>query len=76
MTAGYSPRPPKRTIGVLVRRTHEICSSEVGQGVAEYAAMLALILILMLGTVQLIGGPSKNIFFRVASGLWQQSDAD
>ena len=39
------------------------------QDVAEYAVMLAVILIIVIGTVKLIGGKSNNIFSEVASNL-------
>jgi Flp pilus assembly pilin Flp len=69
----FTSRADKET---HMRKIRETCSSEGGQGIAEYAAMLALILILVLGTVQLIGGHTKNVFSRVASELQPQSDGD
>jgi Flp pilus assembly pilin Flp len=38
-----------------------------GQDVAEYAVMLAVILVSVIGTVKLIGGKSNNVFSQVAS---------
>jgi len=40
-----------------------------GQDVAEYAVMLAVILIIVIGTVKLIGGKSNNVFSQVASAI-------
>ena len=40
-----------------------------GQDVAEYAVMLAVILIIVIGTLKLIGGKSNNVFSEVASSL-------
>jgi Flp pilus assembly pilin Flp len=40
-----------------------------GQDVAEYAVMLAVILVIVVGTVKLIGGKSNNIFSEVASSI-------
>jgi Flp pilus assembly pilin Flp len=40
-----------------------------GQDIAEYAVMLAVILIIVIGTVRLIGGNSNNVFSQVASGI-------
>jgi Flp pilus assembly pilin Flp len=40
-----------------------------GQGIAEYAIMLAVILTLMVAILQLIGTHAKDIFSRVASAL-------
>lgn len=42
---------------------------EVGQDIAEYAVMLAVILIIVIGTVKLIGGNANNTFSSVASTL-------
>ena len=40
-----------------------------GQDIAEYAVMLAVILVLVIGTVRLIGGNVNNAFSSVASEL-------
>jgi Flp pilus assembly pilin Flp len=44
-------------------------SNDEGQDVAEYAVMLAVILIIVIGTLKLIGGESNNVFSQVASAL-------
>jgi Flp pilus assembly pilin Flp len=44
---------------------------EQGQDIAEYAVMLAVILILVIGTVRLIGGNANNAFSTVASSITQ-----
>jgi len=46
--------------------------NEEGQDVAEYAVMLAVILVIVIGTVKLIGGNANNVFSQVASGLATQ----
>jgi Flp pilus assembly pilin Flp len=43
--------------------------NEEGQDIAEYAVMLAVILVLVIGTVRLIGGSANNAFSTVASSL-------
>jgi Flp pilus assembly pilin Flp len=43
--------------------------NEEGQDIAEYAVMLAVILVLVIGTVKLIGTNANNVFSSVASGL-------
>jgi Flp pilus assembly pilin Flp len=43
--------------------------NEEGQDIAEYAVMLAVILVLVVGTVSLIGGNANNAFSSVASAL-------
>ena len=43
--------------------------SDEGQDIAEYAVMLAVILVLVVGTVRLIGTNANNAFSTVASSL-------
>jgi pilus assembly protein Flp/PilA len=43
--------------------------SEDGQGVAEYAILIALILIVMMATIRLIGANASNIFSQVGSAI-------
>ena len=40
-----------------------------GQDIAEYAVMLAVILVIVVGTIQLIGSSANNVFSNVASSL-------
>jgi Flp pilus assembly pilin Flp len=40
-----------------------------GQDIAEYAVMLAVILVLVVGTVRLIGSNANNAFSAVASSI-------
>jgi Flp pilus assembly pilin Flp len=44
-------------------------SDEDGQDIAEYAVMLAVILVVVVGTLRLIGSNTNNIFSSVASTL-------
>jgi Flp pilus assembly pilin Flp len=44
-------------------------SSEEGQDVAEYSIMLAVILVIAVGTVRLIGSNAGNVFSRVGSSI-------
>ena len=50
----------------------KICTDDQGQDIAEYAVMLAVILVLVIGTVRLIGGNANNAFSSVASSLGTQ----
>jgi Flp pilus assembly pilin Flp len=43
--------------------------SDEGQDIAEYAVMLAVILVLVVGTVRLIGTNANNAFSSAASAL-------
>jgi len=44
-------------------------SDEDGQDIAEYAVMLAVILVVVVGTLRLIGSNTNNVFSSVASTL-------
>ena len=46
-----------------------LCTDDQGQDIAEYAVMLAVILVLVIGTVRLIGTNANNAFSSVASSL-------
>ena len=40
-----------------------------GQDIAEYAVMLALILVLVVGTIRLVGSNANNAFSAAASSI-------
>ncbi|MGA7079047.1 MAG: hypothetical protein WBQ43_00495 [Terriglobales bacterium] len=40
-----------------------------GQDIAEYAVMLAVILVIVIGTIQLVGSNANNVFSQVASTI-------
>ncbi len=42
---------------------------EEGQDIAEYAVMLAVILVIVVGTIRLIGSNANNVFSNVASSI-------
>jgi len=48
---------------------HRIWSEDAGQDIAEYAVMLAVILVLVVGTIRLIGSNANNAFSSVASSI-------
>lgn len=50
----------------LVRR---LWREQEGQDIAEYAVMLAVILVIVVGTVRLIGSNANNVFSSVASSI-------
>jgi Flp pilus assembly pilin Flp len=47
----------------------DLWSGDEGQDIAEYAVMLAVILVLVIGTVRLIGTNANTAFSQVASSL-------
>jgi Flp pilus assembly pilin Flp len=50
----------------LIRR---MWSGQEGQDIAEYAVMVAVILIIVVGTIRLIGSNSNTVFSTVASSI-------
>ena len=46
-------------------------SEDQGQDIAEYAVMLAVILVIVVGTIRLIGANANNVFSSVASSIAQ-----
>ena len=50
----------------LVQR---IWFEDQGQDIAEYAVMLAVILVLVVGTIRLVGTNANNVFSNVASSV-------
>ena len=46
-------------------------SEDAAQDIAEYAVMLAVILVIVVGTIRLIGGHANNVFSSVASSISQ-----
>ena len=50
----------------MIRR---LWSEDAGQDIAEYAVMLAVILVLVVGTVRLIGSNANNVFSQVGSAI-------
>jgi Flp pilus assembly pilin Flp len=44
-------------------------SQEEGQDIAEYAVMLAVILVLVVGTIRLIGSNANTVFSNAASSI-------
>jgi Flp pilus assembly pilin Flp len=58
----------RTTMTALAKR---LWRNEEGQDIAEYAVMLAVILVIVIGTVRLIGGNANNVFSSVASSISQ-----
>jgi Flp pilus assembly pilin Flp len=49
----------------------KLWSHDEGQDIAEYAVMLAVILVLVVGTIRLVGGNANNAFSAAASSIGQ-----
>jgi Flp pilus assembly pilin Flp len=60
-------RSPKgEFMRVLMRR---LWREDRGQDIAEYAVMVAVILIIVVGTIRLIGSNANTVFSNVASSI-------
>lgn len=42
---------------------------EAGQDIAEYSVMLAVVLVIVVGTVRLIGSNASHVFSQVGSSI-------
>lgn len=52
-----------------MRQLLKLWHEDEGQDIAEYAVMLAVILVIVVGTIRLIGSNSNNVFSNVASSI-------
>ena len=48
---------------------NRVWNDEQGQDIAEYAVMLAVILVIVIGTVRLIGTKANVVFSQVGSAI-------
>jgi Flp pilus assembly pilin Flp len=53
----------------MQHRIMSLWHQEQGQDIAEYAVMLAVILVIVVGTIRLIGSNANNVFSSVASSI-------
>jgi Flp pilus assembly pilin Flp len=53
----------------VARTFQHFWNDESGQDIAEYAEMLAVILVIVVGTIRLIGSNANNVFSNVASSI-------
>ena len=47
----------------------QLWSDEEGQDIAEYSVMLAVVLVIVVGTVRLIGSNANNVFSQVGGAI-------
>ena len=52
-----------------MNRFLKLWSDESGQDIAEYAVMLAVILVIVVGTIRLIGSNANTVFSQVGSAI-------
>ena len=53
----------------VARLLQQLWKDERGQDIAEYAVMLAVILVIVVGTIRLIGSNANNVFSSVGSSI-------
>jgi Flp pilus assembly pilin Flp len=53
----------------VARILQNLWREESGQDIAEYAVMLAVILVIVVGTIRLIGSNANNVFSNVSSAI-------
>ena len=53
----------------VAKRLQQLWSDEQGQDIAEYAVMLAVILVIVVGTIRLIGSNANSVFSQVGSAI-------
>ena len=53
----------------MAKILQNLWSDESGQDIAEYAVMLAVILVIVVGTIRLIGSNANNMFSQVGSAI-------
>lgn len=53
----------------MMQILHNLVHDEQGQDIAEYAVMLAVILVIVVGTIRLIGSNANTVFSQVASSV-------
>jgi Flp pilus assembly pilin Flp len=63
---GFIRETTRRAMSML---PSEFWSEDGGQDIAEYAVLLAVILVIVLGAVQLIGSNANTVFSSVASSI-------
>ena len=54
---------------MLIAQLRKLWTGEEGQDIAEYAVTLAVILVLVVGTIRLVGSNANNAFSSVASSI-------
>jgi Flp pilus assembly pilin Flp len=63
------PDTPDAKEMVMTSHLVQLWSNDDGQDIAEYAVMLAVILVIVVGTIRLIGSNANTVFSQVASSV-------
>ena len=52
-----------------MRALHDLWVDDQGQDIAEYAVMLAVILVIVIGTIRMVGSNANTAFSAAASSI-------
>ena len=63
------PANPRRRTSHMMRKLRKLSSDDEGQDIAEYAVMLAVILVIVVGAIRLVGSHANTIFSNAASSI-------
>jgi Flp pilus assembly pilin Flp len=64
-----SENPSKGWCRMSLSLLSALWSDDQGQDIAEYAVMLAVILVIVVGTIRMIGSNAGNVFSEAASSI-------
>lgn len=53
----------------MAKLLQQLWNDDRGQDIAEYAVMLAVILVIVVGTIRLIGSNANTVFSEVGSSI-------
>ena len=53
----------------MMNIVRNLWQEDQGQDIAEYAVMLAVILVIVVGTIRLVGNNANNVFSSVGSSV-------
>jgi Flp pilus assembly pilin Flp len=56
-------------VGYNMRKLSKLWVEQEGQDIAEYAVMLAVILVIVVGTIRLVGSNANTVFSNAASSI-------
>jgi Flp pilus assembly pilin Flp len=59
----------KQEGSIMMSIVRNLWHEDQGQDIAEYAVMLAVILVIVVGTIRLVGGNANNVFSSVGSAV-------
>jgi Flp pilus assembly pilin Flp len=66
---GHHPNLLRLGVRIMMNKLLQILWRKQGQALAEYGVILAVILVLVMGTVRLVGHNTANAFSSVASSV-------